>query len=191
MKLNFFIVILKFLFISCIRISFNDFFTSAVTTAVSQNNTIREIFNLRDSKLEPFQKKLEITGINVHGNHQRGIPSPFRIQRLIPNRHLRQIYADGLIAAFIVHDPGDLDFNEDLTADLYHKELKWYHFPSSELAPKKYRIIISSSIEAMEVMEVDEFLTQNSLQKIIISADSVPSNRDVLIILSIVLKKIL
>src|ERR1044072_5422657 len=52
MRLNFYVVILKFLFISCIRISSNDFFTSAYKE--------REIFNLQDSIFETIQTKFII-----------------------------------------------------------------------------------------------------------------------------------
>src|SRR3954451_18422211 len=56
MRLNFYVVILKFLFISCIRISFNDFFTSAVPTAFVQDYTKRENFKLQDYIFETIQK---------------------------------------------------------------------------------------------------------------------------------------
>lgn len=52
MRLNYYLVILKFLFISCIRISSNDFFTSAVPIAIVQDYTKREILNLQDSIIQ-------------------------------------------------------------------------------------------------------------------------------------------
>ncbi|CAG8440506.1 4203_t:CDS:2 [Funneliformis caledonium] len=227
MRWKFFVVVLFFLVVSCIRISYN-FFVSAVPTTVAesgvtaQGDTKRRTFNLKNSifassqttftiphktrefdlhlskvDLSPdgYQRKIwsmngsypgptievnkgdrvlihvhnnleEPTSIHVHGLYQRGTPwmdgVPFQTQCPIPNNdtftydfsvpdqsgtywyhsHYISQYVDGMVAAFIIHDPEDPylnDYDEELIVmitDWYHEEsailLKRYLSPDSQ-----------------------------------------------------------